>query len=231
MLCASVISYSNFKGLIKSGALLWSTLLVMTSLFQVNQGAVITTTTSGLEIAPYSVSRTAAEGYEERVYPARKWVMTQMQHTSRDSVSMPLFGRLFNYISGQNDKQVKINMTAPVSMFIQPGTGPSAKNTFTMAFYIPSAFQNKDTPKPTNTDVSIEDRGEFKVFVRTYGGFSDHEMTLNEHTALLNSLSEEDKKKVDPSGPFYSAGYDAPFTLLNRRNEIWLPLKTNASKN
>ena len=57
-------------------------------------------------------------------------------------------------------------MTAPVSMLIEPGAGPNDKTTFTMAFYVPSTFQNQDTPKPTNADVSIEERPELKVFVR-----------------------------------------------------------------
>lgn len=70
------------------------------------------------------------------------------------------------HFTGANDKQKKIEMTAPVSMLIEPGAGPNDKTTFTMAFYVPSTFQNQDTPKPTNADVSIEERPELKVFVR-----------------------------------------------------------------
>ena len=74
-----------------------------------------------------------------------------------------MFRKLFNYISGTNDKQAKIPMTAPVSVLVKPGAG---KSTFTMAFYVPAAFQ-KDTPIPTaGSDVSIEQRPEFKVFSR-----------------------------------------------------------------
>ena len=43
------------------------------------------------------------------------------------------------------------------------------------------------------------------------------------------SLSEDDKQSVDQSAPFYFAGYDAPFKLFNRRNEIWMPIKENVS--
>lgn len=103
--------------------------------------------------------------YEERLYPARKWVRTQMKNISRDAASSPMFWKLFNYISGQNDKQVKIPMTAPVSVLIEPGSGPNCESTFTMAFYIPSAFE-EDTPVPTDPDVSIEERPEFTTYVR-----------------------------------------------------------------
>lgn len=56
-------------------------------------------------------------------------------------------------------------MTAPVTVFIEPGSGPNCESTFTMAFYIPSEFQ-EDTPEPTADDVSIEERPEFKVLTR-----------------------------------------------------------------
>jgi len=79
-----------------------------------------------------------------------------------------MFGKLFNYISGENDKQTKIPMTTPVSVLVKPGVG---KSTFSMAFYVPAAFQ-KDTPIPTGADVSIEQRSEFKVFSRYLNAFS-----------------------------------------------------------
>lgn len=88
-----------------------------------------------------------------------------MKHMSKDGASSPMFWKLFNYISGQNDKQVKIPMTAPVSVLIEPGSGPNCESTFTMAFYVPEAFQ-EDTPQPTEADVSLESRPEFKVLAR-----------------------------------------------------------------
>lgn len=90
---------------------------------------------------------------------------TRVENISKDSASSAMFWKLFNYISGQNSKQIKIPMTAPVTVFIEPGSGPNCESTFTMAFYIPSEFQ-EDTPEPTADDVSIEERPEFKVLTR-----------------------------------------------------------------
>lgn len=84
---------------------------------------------------------------------------------SKDAATSVMFRKLFNYISGQNDKQTKIAMTAPVSIFIEPGAGPNCESTFSMAFYVPATFQ-EETPVPTNPDVTIEKRPEFKVFAR-----------------------------------------------------------------
>lgn len=39
---------------------------------------------------------------------------------------------------------------------------------------------------------------------------------------MINSLTEADGLSVDEGGAFYTAGYDPPFKLRDRRNEIWL---------
>ena len=58
---------------------------------------------------------------------------------------------------------------------------------------------------------------------RTFGGYSDPEKVAAEHSNLFKSLNDEDKKKVQSDGPFYEAGYDAPYKRFDRRNEIWVP--------
>ena len=90
-----------------------------------------------------------------------------MPHISKDEVSSLMFRKLFQFISGQNDKGVKIAMTTPVTTLIEPGAGPNCESTFTMAFYIPPSLQ-EDTPQPTDPTVSIEERPEFKVLARYY---------------------------------------------------------------
>lgn len=58
--------------------------------------------------------------------------------------------------------------------------------------------------------------------IRTYGGFSKDQATRQEHKNLFESLTKEDKQFVDQTGPYYYAGYDPPFKLFFRRNEIWM---------
>lgn len=43
--------------------------------------------------------------------------------------------------------------------------------------------------------------------------------------SLISSLTEQDRKCVDPDAPYYYAGYDPPFKLFFRRNDIWILLK------
>ena len=54
---------------------------------------------------------------------------------------------------------------------------------------------------------------------RTVGGFMNHEKWLKE-MADLDELIEKQGLKVDKSH-FYTNGYDAPFKLFNRKNEVW----------
>ncbi|XP_059092939.1 heme-binding protein 2-like isoform X2 [Tigriopus californicus] len=115
-----------------------------------------------IEVAPYEVVETKAS-YEVRDYPARKWVSTD--NAAKDihggiehSVS---FDRLFQYISGNNVNNTKIDMTSPVTFFIQRSDDPEAEQEFTMSFYIPAVHQD-DPIQPQAENVYIEDRAGFR---------------------------------------------------------------------
>ena len=58
-----------------------------------------------------------------------------------------------------------------------------------------------------------------KIYFRTVGGFMNHEKWLKE-MADLDDLIEKQGLKIDKSH-FYTNGYDAPFKLFNRKNEVW----------
>ena len=72
------------------------------------------------------------------------------------------FDRLFQYISGQNELDAKIDMTGPVSIRISNTANAEGKFDFSMAFYIPEAFQESPV-QPTNERVYIEERPAFEV--------------------------------------------------------------------
>jgi len=181
----------------------------------------ILTLVKGNERPPYSVIKSETD-YELRSYPGAKWVQTQQTAASRADVSSSMFMTLFGYIAGRNEKEESIKMTAPVTTRMALQTTPTSERTFTMAFYIPSAFQNTP-PAPADANVAIEDRPAMKVFVRTFGGWANSDSRVQEeYNLLLDSLTKEDREKVQPNAPFYLAGYDPPFKFFGRTNEIWL---------
>ncbi|EMP37421.1 Heme-binding protein 2 [Chelonia mydas] len=168
---------------------------------------------------------TTASDYEVRQYEPAKWVATSVKSMDYDSAVSTGFMKLFDYIQGKNEKGMKIEMTAPVTCHVEPGAGPFCESTITVSFYIPSDHQ-ADPPKPSESDSFIENRPEMTVFVRSFGGYSSATKNQEELLTLAENLKRDGK--VFDEKVYYTAGYDSPFKLLNRHNEVWL-IKRNGN--
>jgi len=175
--------------------------------------------TEAAEEAPYDVLReipvstvSGEWSIQERLYPATKWVCHQDDRSDSRSQKKSFFA-LFGYIVGSNAEAAKIPMTAPVTM--------RKDSKFRMCFYLPPAHQAAP-PAPTDNEVFIQDRPSMTVFTRQFGGFarkdSHWETEAKELQAAIKKAGEDNR--VDFS-TYYRAGYDAPMTWTDRRNEIW----------
>ena len=60
----------------------------------------------------------------------------------------------------------------------------------------------------------------FVLCGRTYGGFANTQNTREELLKLSESLKRDGIAFKE--APYYRVGYDSPFKLVNRRNEVWL---------
>uniref|UniRef100_H0WR47 Heme-binding protein 2 n=2 Tax=Otolemur garnettii TaxID=30611 RepID=H0WR47_OTOGA len=167
------------------------------------------------------------ENYEIRRYGPAKWVSTSVESMDWDSAIQTGFAKLSDYIQGKNEKEMKIKVTAPVTSYVEPGSGPFSEPTITVSLYIPSELQF-DPPRPSESDVFIEDRAEMTVFVRSFDGFCSAQKNQEQLLTLANILREEGK--VFDEKVYYTAGYNSPFELLNRNNEVWLIQKNEPSK-
>ena len=114
-------------------------------------------------------------------------------------------------------------MTAPVATKVVPGAGPNCESTFTVSFYIPEEYQEKPVP-PKNSDVFIEQFPEMTVYVSQFGGFAKDETFIEE----ARKLSEKVGESAVNTEFYYTAGYDSPFKLFNRLNEVWFVKKTKS---
>ena len=139
------------------------------------------------------------------------------------------FMRLFDYIEGENDKKQKIPMTAPVAVIIQPGQGPFCKNNFTINFFVPFEDQS-DPAAPTNKDVFISTQKEFCAYVIVYGGHSNIDDVQKYSEQLGEDLVNDGLGDTFRKDIFFSAGYDSPFKIFNRHNEIWFIKKDSQIK-
>ena len=120
------------------------------------------------------------------------------------------FQKLFNYISGQNQKSEKIEMTTPVTQY-------ASGNQQVMQFYLPARFDQKSAPIPLNDAVEVAsiDSGYFAVI--RYSGFAS-DKNFFKHASILKSSLE--KENIEFKEPPIKATYNGPFTLPNlRRNE------------
>ena len=187
---------------------------------------------SSVEVAPYTVIKSVeAQKIEVRNYDSLVLVSTEMSGDSRNGA----FGKLFNYISGENIDQSKIPMTAPVIMDEKasdigkeiPMTAPvfmdESGTTNTMSFVMPKEFTIETTPKPKDPDVKVSELKDYKVAVIRFSGrLSDKNIQANKE--VLEKWIADNKYTV--TGAYKTAGYNAPFTLpALRRNEVLIPVK------
>merc|ERR1712198_72641 len=133
------------------------------------------------EIAPYNVTR-EGDGYEVRDYEASNWVCTDAVSKVSPSAQRKAFFRLFGYITGNNEGEVEIPMTAPVTTM---RTAASME----MCFYLPAAHQ-ASPPAPARQDVYIQSRPPMTVYTHRFGGFANKESIWVNEAAKLKVVLE-----------------------------------------
>ena len=166
-------------------------------------GLIITSNSMAYEEANYEVVKKNSI-YETRKYSDRLVIETSMSNEGSS------FRKLFNYISGNNDKNEEIKMTTPVTQMKKKGN-------MTMQFYLPSGFNKENTPAPSNSDIKILNIKEGYYAVIIYSGRASNKNFIKHKSILENELKKDDISILSPP---IKATYNSPFTLpLLRRNE------------
>ena len=152
------------------------------------------------------------EIYEIRKYSDRLVIETE---TSNQNSS---FRKLFNYISGSNEKNQEIKMTAPVTQIEKNGN-------MTMQFYLPSEFDKSNVPNQSNSEVKILNMKGGYFAAITYSGRASDKNFLKHKEILENKLKEDNISILSPP---IRATYNSPFTLpMLRRNEVMFEIERN----
>jgi len=197
---------------------------------------------SDSESLPYTVVRDFGP-YEEREYPSAKFacvkadidnskdpfaglekmnpfdIMKSKRYQKRPSSYM--FKALFKYISGVNKEYTEMEMTRPVSTHhsvkkVQFGGDLEVQE---MCFYIPAEHQ-ASPPTPLDTSpVFIHQRPSMHVYVLRFGGFM---MTADQWQEKKDLLEDLIMGKPHHDSEYYTNGYNSPWTMTNRRNEVWI---------
>ncbi|XP_069497209.1 heme-binding protein 2-like [Ambystoma mexicanum] len=163
--------------------------------------------------APKWTPMEAKEDYDLRQYEGAMWASTVVRGEPQKEALRTGFFRLFYYIQGKNEKETKIDMTVPVTTVVKSGC-PDLH----VSFFVPPVHQ-ENPPKPTDPDVFIEERKGAAIFVRSFSGFTSVEKNTEEAQRLAQSLVRDGQCFHEDF--YYTAGYDSPFKLFNRHNEVW----------
>ncbi len=120
------------------------------------------------------------------------------------------FRLLAGYIFGGNSSSEKIAMTAPVHMEVD-----SAMNR--MSFVMPSGYDLDNLPRPDNSSVSISYSKEGYYAAIKFGGFANNRKIEEKIAELKTILGKLGYKAL---GGYTYLGYNAPWDVVNRENEV-----------
>ena len=173
----------------------------------------ITVSTNKTESQAYQMIRTEGD-FEIRYYPSATMAFVTSNLKSYSDLGSSGFRQLAQYIFGGNNMNQSIAMTSPVHMEI----GDSIS---TMAFVMPSAMKKDELPIPNNSEISFKTSEPEYVAVIKFGGFANTE-NINEQRIILEVLLKE--KGLSYYGNFRFLGYNPPYQLFGRRNEVIISL-------
>ena len=91
----------------------------------------------------------------------------------------------------------------------------------TMMFMVPNEYKKEDLPTPNLSDIEFKEEPSKQVAVVTFGGWASDATIKENQKRLIDSLKE---KGIHHNGKFYFLGYNPPFEILNRKNEIMVEL-------
>jgi hypothetical protein len=165
-----------------------------------------------IEMPKYRVIKKLGE-VEIREYPSLILAQTSLKKSDYDQEGSNGFRTVAGYIFGGNQSQQKIAMTAPVIMKM----GDSAS----MSFVMPSEYNMQDLPTPSNNQVKLIQENSKILAVIRFGGYSSTDKIKKYADQLYSELKSN---KLETRGELLFMGYNAPWDVTNRRNEVAIEL-------
>ena len=151
--------------------------------------------------------------FEIRKYDAALFSSVKLNKKGYKESSSEGFRILAGYIFGDNEAKEKIAMTSPVVMEL----GDTSK----MMFMVPKNYNLKNLPNPKNSKIVFEKEEEKIIAAIRFDGWADDEKIEKYKTILMHELVNE---KLNFINKFSFLGYNPPYEVMNRRNEIVVEL-------
>lgn len=111
-------------------------------------------------------------------------------------------------------------MTSPVHMDFNESSS-------TMSFVMPSAYKKSDLPKPNDSSITIHESPDEYIAAIRFGGFASEKDIRAYSEKLENALNSV---PITSIGTYKYLGYNPPFQLLFRRNEVVVKVLWDANQ-
>jgi hypothetical protein len=161
-----------------------------------------------IEEYPYEVIKTY-KSFEIRRYEEALFTSIRLNSASYKQGSSKGFSILANYIFGGNDRKQRIAMTSPVAMTLE--------DNMRVMFMIPHSLDRGDMPMPNEKSIDFVMEPKKTLAVVTFGGWTSDKKIAKYKSRLTEALSNEG---IQYENKFFIFGYNPPYELFNRRNEV-----------
>ena len=165
-----------------------------------------------IETYPYKVTK-VYDHFEIRNYESTLFTSVKLSTKNYKESSSKGFSILAGYIFGDNDRNEKIAMTSPVAMTLE--------DSMTMLFMVPKKFKKETLPQPNQAEIVFKNEPAKTVAAITFNGWADDEKIERYKQDLKLAL---DTQKIPYTNRFYFLGYNAPYEVFNRKNEVIVEL-------
>jgi len=152
--------------------------------------------------------------FEIRTYEATLFTSVKLSTKGYKNSSSKGFSILAGYIFGNNDRNEKIPMTSPVSM--------SLEDSMTMMFMVPKEFNKDMLPKPNQPGIEFKEEPAKTFAAIRFSGWANDTKIEKYKQNLKTAL---DAEGISYTNRFYFFGYNAPYEVFNRINEVLVELQ------
>lgn len=153
------------------------------------------------------------ESFEIRKYESAIFARTKIDAETYRAGSGNGFRTLASYIFGGNERNESISMTSPVAMSWGDG--------MVMEFMMPSEYSLDNLPAPNRPDIELYEKPAAIMAGLSFGGYAS-DQKIQEKIQELQAFLE--KENIAHTGHFQYFGYNPPYQMFNRRNDIVVEL-------
>lgn len=166
-----------------------------------------------IETQPYSINK-KYNTFEIRDYEETLFTYVKLSTSGYENSSSKGFSILAGYIFGGNERDEKISMTSPVTIKLE--------DSMTMMFMVPKKLKKEMLPKPNKSLIKFKEEPAKTVAAISFNGWANDKKIEKYKQKLQSAL---DAEGIAYTERFYFLGYNAPYEVFNRKNEVIVELE------